>query len=281
MIRALLSIALLLLPGLATAQVGTPVPSGQTVTINAHGECREVTNPGAGTRMVFTGTAPEWQSFRDNPSGLTIVKCPPTITFINYHVDGATTDSFTFNDVSLGAPASDRVLILGILAADGGWPGGERADSVTVNGVAATKQTSYLSSSVKYHFFTLAVPAGTTADIVVNWSGDIETCGVLIYRATGLNSEVPEDDSGWWKGNDTGTTFSDVSVSEDGFIVGMMGTGGMADITVSGLDEDYESPGSGSKIHASSRIFTSAQTPSITYSWSGSHALARHAASWR
>jgi hypothetical protein len=281
LIRALLSIALLLLPGLATAQVGTPVASGATVTIDAHGECREVTNPGTGTRMVFTGTAAEWQSFRDNPSGLTIAKCPPTMTFINYYADSATADSFTFDDVSIGAPASDRVLILGILAADGGWPGGERADSVTVNGVAATKQTSYLSASVKYHFFTLAAPTGTTADIVVNWSGDIETCGLVIYRAAGLNSEVPEDDSGYWKASGTGTTFTDVSVPEDGFIIGMMGAGGMADITVSGLDEDYETPGTGSKIHASSRIFTSAQTPAITYSWSGSHAFARHAASWR
>jgi hypothetical protein len=64
-------------------------------------------------------------------------------------------------------------------------------------------------------------------------------------------------------------------------MIGMMGAGGMADITVSGLDEDYEMPGTGSKIHASSRIFTSAQTPAITYSWTGSHAFARHAASWR
>jgi hypothetical protein len=281
LIRALLSIALLLLPGLATAQVGTPISSGQTVTINAHGECREVTNPGTGTRMVFTGTAAEWQSFRDHPSGLTIVKCPPTMTFINYHADNDTADSFIFNDVSIGAPASDRVLILGILAADGGWPGGERADSVTVNGVPAIKRTSYLSASVKYHFFTLAAPTGTTADIVVNWSGDIETCGLVVYRATGLNSEVPEDDSGYWKANGTGTTFTDVSVPKDGFVIGMMGAGGMADIAVSGLDEDYETPGTGSKIHASSRIFTSAQTPAVTYSWSGSHAFARHAASWR
>ena len=231
--------------------------------------------------MVFTGTAAEWQSFRDNPSGLTMATCGPSVDFVNYYANGATSDSFTFNDVSLGAPAADRVLILGIIAADGGWPGGERADSVTVNGIPATKQTSYLSASVKYHFFTLAVPSGSTGDIVVNWSGDIQTCGVLIYRATGLNSEIPEDDSGWWKLSDTGTTFSDVSVSKDGFIIGMMGTSGMADITISGLSEDYETPGTGSKIHASSRMFTSAQTPSITYSWSGSHALARHAASWR
>jgi len=59
----------------ANAQVGTPIPSGQTVTVDAHGECRQVTNPGSGTRMVFTSTAPEWTSFIDNPNGLTMAAC--------------------------------------------------------------------------------------------------------------------------------------------------------------------------------------------------------------
>lgn len=59
----------------ATAQVGTSIPSGETVTIDAHGECRQVTNPGTGTRMVFSGTAAEWQSFIDNPNGLEMATC--------------------------------------------------------------------------------------------------------------------------------------------------------------------------------------------------------------
>ena len=76
MIRGLLAAAIIALTAsLATAQVGTPIPSGQTVTINAHGECRQVTNPGSGTRMVFTGTAAEWTSFRNNPNGLTMSAC--------------------------------------------------------------------------------------------------------------------------------------------------------------------------------------------------------------
>ena len=61
--------------GASYAQVGTPIPSGQTVTVDAHGECRQVTNPGSGTRMVFTGTAAEWASFRDNPNGLEMAEC--------------------------------------------------------------------------------------------------------------------------------------------------------------------------------------------------------------
>jgi len=59
----------------ASAQVGTQIPSGQTVTVDAHGECRQVTNAGSGTRMVFASTAAEWQSFRDHPNGLTMDAC--------------------------------------------------------------------------------------------------------------------------------------------------------------------------------------------------------------
>ena len=54
--------ALLMLAGScapAWAQVGTAIASGQTVTINQHGQCRTVGHSGSGTRMVFTGTSAE------------------------------------------------------------------------------------------------------------------------------------------------------------------------------------------------------------------------------
>jgi len=69
------SLILALTATTATAQVGTQIPATQTITVDAHGECRQVTNPGTGTRMVFTSTAPEWQSFIDNPSGLEMAAC--------------------------------------------------------------------------------------------------------------------------------------------------------------------------------------------------------------
>lgn len=102
MIRAILFTALFLLPGLAAAQVGTPVTSGSTVTIDAHGECRKVTNPGSGTRMVFTGTAPEWQSFIDNPSGLTMEECGPSCAGGESWTAMAAPESNMWNAVTYG-----------------------------------------------------------------------------------------------------------------------------------------------------------------------------------
>lgn len=73
-----------ILCGLATAcfptaavHAGTAIPSGATVTIDAHGICKKVTNPGSGTRMVFAGSADEWANFRSNPNGLTMNECAP------------------------------------------------------------------------------------------------------------------------------------------------------------------------------------------------------------
>jgi hypothetical protein len=57
---------------------GTAIPSGATVTIDAHGVCKKVTNPGSGTRMVFTDSAGEWANFRSNPNGLTMNACTPS-----------------------------------------------------------------------------------------------------------------------------------------------------------------------------------------------------------
>jgi hypothetical protein len=62
---------------MAFAGVGTAISSGSTVTVDAFDICRKVTNPGPGTRMVFTGTQQEWQSFINHPNGLTMDTCAP------------------------------------------------------------------------------------------------------------------------------------------------------------------------------------------------------------
>lgn len=76
MIYRLLQIFIfIMLSGIATAQVGIQVPAGHTVKIDAHGSCRQVTNLSSGTRLVFTGTAAEWNSFINYPNGLALNSC--------------------------------------------------------------------------------------------------------------------------------------------------------------------------------------------------------------
>jgi len=105
--------------GIAAAQVGAPIPSGQTVTVDAHGECRQVTNPGSGTRMVFSGTAAEWTSFRNNPSGLTMEACsagnPVCGDWVAPRmVDSGTTIDHLFNDPSITSRATCKSYCEGL-----------------------------------------------------------------------------------------------------------------------------------------------------------------------
>lgn len=53
------------------------IPVGATVTVDEHGQCREVTNPAGQpmARFISTKTAPEWQSVIDNPNALTLAAC--------------------------------------------------------------------------------------------------------------------------------------------------------------------------------------------------------------
>lgn len=67
----------------AMAQVGTVIPSGSTATVDTHTVCMQVTNPGSGNRVVFTGTAAEWLNFRTNLNGLTMTPCPPACSGVS------------------------------------------------------------------------------------------------------------------------------------------------------------------------------------------------------
>jgi len=75
--RALLAvIAALLLPASVwAATVYTFASGGAATIVNEQGLCRYVNNPGTGTRWISTATLAEWQSFVNNPNGLTMTAC--------------------------------------------------------------------------------------------------------------------------------------------------------------------------------------------------------------
>ncbi|GEM_PF-1074659 len=94
------------------------VPVGGTVTIDEHGECRQVTNPAGqpASRFVSTKTAPEWTSFRDNPNGLTMAACSVECT---YEKTIFLTSGTTWTVPSDWTPSHNRISVIG-----GGGAGG-------------------------------------------------------------------------------------------------------------------------------------------------------------
>lgn len=54
------------------------VAAGQTMTIDAHGVCKKVTNNGGPRTMIPYGSAGEWALFRNNkPGHISLADCPP------------------------------------------------------------------------------------------------------------------------------------------------------------------------------------------------------------
>jgi len=97
--------------------------------------------------------------------------------------------SNTFSSVPLGAPASDRIMVLSLT-----YRQGAPASSVTINGVSATlAATGVTSSSFYSEIWQAPVPNGVSGDIVVNVSGGNWVAWGL-HRLTGANAVV-EDSS--------------------------------------------------------------------------------------
>lgn len=111
--------------------------------------------------------------------------------------------TYTFSSASLGAEATDRVIIV----AFGGTAGSSKTiSSVTIGGVAATLAVNAnISWAITSGIYYAAVPSGTTGDIVITFSGSMNQCVCNVFRMTGQSSNTPAA-----TGSDTtGTTTSD------------------------------------------------------------------------
>jgi hypothetical protein len=136
--------------------------------------------------------------------------------------------AFTFSNVNIGTANTNRVIILGV--------GGFRSSalgalgtltSVTIGGVNATRIiTQLISTYGAVHLFALAVPTGTTANIVVS-HGNAETCAIGVYS---LITTAPSiDATRASSGVQTSTTLTTASATIDtgtnsaivGFIYGV------------------------------------------------------------
>lgn len=91
--------------------------------------------------------------------------------------------SYTFNTVSIGAAAADRVVAVSVSTNSGFFP-----TSCTINGSAMTKaSTGNISSALFYADF----PSGTTANFVVTMNTTAGQCNLRTFRITGQTSTTP------------------------------------------------------------------------------------------
>ena len=185
-----------------------------------------------------------------------------SLTYLGTASDATNLITYTFASQGLGTPASDRQII--VLASGFTGPTSKTISSITVAGVSATIN---INTNGDYGYEGLGigiadVPTGTTGDVVVVFSGAMNSADIHLYRATGLSKTAHDTDS------NTGAPPSvNLSVPDNGVAVSIShNRGGTASWT--GLtegDDITDSQGYNESVASASGLSTSTLT--ITATW--------------
>lgn len=133
---------------------------------------------------------------------------------------GSSTDSssYSFSGLSIGSAASNRA----VLALIHGGAQTRTITSVTIGGISATQCASYSFGGGITAIYGAIVPTGTTATVVVNFSGTQDRCGVAVYTTTDLKSFIAFDSGG---DADGASPFSAaIDIPTGGFVIAGVGT---------------------------------------------------------
>lgn len=118
------------------------------------------------------------------------VVVPPRVRVVTYvgkpAAQTASNSAFTFTGASIGGPG----LIVVCAMAKSHSGASYNASSITLGGVSMTA-ASNASNDEPTAIFYLRVSSGTSADIVVTWSGYMDGCEISVYRISGVNSDTP------------------------------------------------------------------------------------------
>lgn len=168
---------------------------------------------------------------------------PSEISYITNATDSVDRTTYTFAGQSIGTASNDRVVIVTV---------GSRANDskditgVTIGGVTATQvvRALYVGAGVECAaIYAATVPAGTTADIVVTFSGPMIRCAIGIFVKTG-STGVSASDTDVSVTNTAGAFNASVDVPDKGTVLCMCAssTSGVTTWTLSGVTEDFDVP---------------------------------------
>jgi hypothetical protein len=90
---------------------------------------------------------------------------------------------FTFSSIAIGTAAANRYVIVGI----GATATPTAVLSVTVGGIAATQVVSQVAGNSIAAIWIALVPTGTTATIVITFTGSTQKCSIGVWSATGIS----------------------------------------------------------------------------------------------
>jgi hypothetical protein len=116
---------------------------------------------------------------------------PATITLANSAASCASASVCTLTNSAISTASSTRFVIVAIQAI----VSTRTITSVTIGGVSASSLYDVNGTNTKTAYYGLLVPTGTTATIIVNWSGALGANGgaIGVYAAYDLLSTTPID----------------------------------------------------------------------------------------
>lgn len=147
------------------------------------------------------------------------------LTYVSTANSTADSNTYTFTAQAIGTAAADRIVIVG---AFGGSNSPAAITGITVQGITGVQSghADNTGNNVSLAIWAIAVPTGTTGDIVVTIGGTKGRCGIIVWNATGTNitatdTQHQEQNSG---GGATSLSITPV-VQAGGFFVTLVGTG--------------------------------------------------------
>lgn len=179
-----------------------------------------------------------------NPPGtyqpLLIASSPVNILYQTTASDLSTNSTYTFISQPIGVATSDRVVIVSAW----GRPstGSPVINSVSIGGNVATQIIQAgTATETRNGIWALNVPAGTTANIVVNWSSNVVRTAIAIWYMTGTNGVTTASaTSSVISGSPTVSTTINVPAN-GGLIATASETGALSlTSTWSGISKDFD-----------------------------------------
>lgn len=113
-------------------------------------------------------------------------------TYLQYFYSGDNVTSYTVNNVTLGAAAANRVILL--MLATGEGASGSAPTSVTIGGIAATRDYNFTTSSANWmtwNAYSANVPTGTTGTVNITYATTNYKHPVFAAYALNNSTRVP------------------------------------------------------------------------------------------
>lgn len=174
--------------------------------------------------------------------------------------------SFTFSAVNIGTPHPARVISVSLVA-NGSTSG--TISSVTIGGTAAAELNQTAASTVVLGTATLAMPTGTTADIVVNSSVTrANGCAIIVHAIYTTDDNQRSIDSSAFSTGATSRTAS-VTVQNGDVLISSVFLGAprtitWSNVTANGSIANYSGTRS---FYAAINSNVSSAVTSVTASW--------------